>query len=206
MEAIFSILRVSDSDFNTCQDMEDAAANPRDELTVFQATVKKLLLWFYLCLYPGESEVEFAARMEQDIDNAADLLSVERLERGYIGLLGERLERIPDKHIALRRLYEELAELCDEGVSRPNLAFWVEDGRYRWRQSALRRRLLPGIPFAGMGRMHVVNRQADANPIVNEAGPVANARVGANHVGDNRPGSHRRFLDVLERRSRSRSN
>lgn len=199
---------MSDSDFKACRNMEDAAVNPRDELTVFQATVKKLLLcWFYLCLYPGESEEQFALRMEQDIDNATNLLDVERLERGYIGLLGERLERIPDKHVALRRLYEELAELCDEGhVSRPNLAFWVEDGRYRWRQSALRRRLLPGIPLAGMGRMHVVNQQADANPIVNEAGSVVNARVGANHVGDNRPGSHRRFLDLLERRSRSRSN
>ena len=41
----------------------------------------------------------------------------------------------------------------------------------------MRRRLLPGIPFAGMGRMHVVNRQADANPIVNEAGSVGNARA-----------------------------
>lgn len=35
---------MSDSDFKACRNMEDAAVNPRDELTVFQASEEVVIM------------------------------------------------------------------------------------------------------------------------------------------------------------------
>ena len=69
------------------------------------------------------------------------MLQVERIEHGYIRLLGDSLEYVPDKPQALRQLYQDLAELESSAeVTRPNLVIFVsEDGNsYRWRRSAMR--------------------------------------------------------------------
>lgn len=191
--------------------MVGATVEPRDELEIFKRTVKRLLAWFFVCLYPSEPEDQFVERMHDDINGAVDLLQVEALE-SYISLLGERLQPVPEKAIALRHLYEDLSQLLEDGqVARPNLCYWVENGRYMWRQSALRRRL-PGIPFVGARRVREVSQYGEARSMQDArlgANRAAESRAGGTPDGSGRPRSPRRFLDVLERRdrrSRSRSN
>ena len=73
------------------------------------------------CILEKKFEV-FVLQMEADVGRTRTLLETERLERGYVRLLGERLENIPQKQTALRRLYEELSELEHDGlVRRPNI-------------------------------------------------------------------------------------
>ena len=133
--------------------MVDTSPSPeRQDLATFKETVIRLLTWFFMCLYPGEDEEEFVIQMEADVGRMPTAMHLDRLERGCIRLLGERLESVPNKSMALRRLYEEFGELENGGWTyKPNLAIFVDDSGcfYRWRQSALRRRRVRGDPFQG---------------------------------------------------------